>query len=175
MGAPRAGQSLKKSGVKRVKVASNSLLLLLMKTTLQIFRADTHSSLPLPLAGEGVKAGFPSPAEGYMADSIDLNRVLIRHKESTFYARVSGDSMIHAGIGDGDLVVIDKSLDARSGDYVVAYLDGEFTLKEFRIDTANQCGWLVPANENYSPIRVTADNEFLIWGVVTYVIRSMRK
>ena len=161
--------------MKRVKVASNSLLLLLMKTTLQIFRADTHSSLPLPLAGEGVKAGFPSPAEGYMADSIDLNRVLIRHKESTFYARVSGDSMIHAGIGDGDLVVIDKSLDARSGDYVVAYLDGEFTLKEFRIDTANQCGWLVPANENDSPMRVTADNEFLIWGVVTYVIRSMRK
>lgn len=146
-----------------------------MKTTLQIFRADTRSSWALPMAGEGLKAGFPSPAEGFMTDSIDLNRELIRHKETTFYARVNGDSMIHAGIGDGDLVVIDKSLDAHSGDYVVAYIDGEFTLKEFRTDPANQCAWLVPANDCYSPICVTADNEFLIWGVVTYVIRSMHK
>ena len=110
-----------------------------------------------------------------MSDSIDLNRELVRHKETTFFARVSGDSMIHAGINDGDLVVIDKSLMAHSGDIVVAFLDGEFTLKEYRHDEANQCGWLVPANDLYPPLRVTADNEFLIWGVVTYSIKSLHK
>ena len=100
------------------------------ETTLQLFRADTRTSLAIPLAEEGIKAGFPSPAEGYMTDSIDLNRELVRHKETTFFARVNGDSMVHAGIFDGDLVVIDKSLTAQSGDLVVAFLDGEFTLKE---------------------------------------------
>ena len=142
------------------------------ETTLQLFRADTRTSLAIPLAEEGIKAGFPSPAEGYMTDSIDLNRELIRHKETTFFARVTGDSMIHAGIFDGDLVVIDKSL---SGDLVVAFLDGEFALKEYRHDEANHCGWLIPANDLYPPLQVTAENEFLIWGVVTYTIKSLYK
>ena len=145
------------------------------ETTLQIFRADTRTSLAIPLAEEGIKAGFPAPAEGYMPESIDLNRELIRHKETTFLARVNGDSMIHAGIFDGDLVVIDKSITAHSGDLVVAFLDGEFTLKEYRHDEANHCGWLVPANNLYPPLQVTAENEFLIWGVVTYAIKSVYK
>ena len=162
---------------RRLKIANwaEKCIFVLMKTTLQIFRADTRTRLDIPLAEEGIKAGFPSPAEGYMADSIDLNRELIRHKETTFFARVSGDSMIHAGIFDGDLIVIDKSLTARSGDIVVAFVDGEFTLKTYRHDEANRCGWLVPANDLYPPLKVTEDNDFLIWGVVTYAIKSLYK
>ena len=145
------------------------------ETTLQLFRADTRTSLAIPLAEEGIKAELPSREEGYITDSIDLSRELVRHKETTFFARVNGDSMVHAGIFDGDLVVIDKSLTAQSGDLVVAFLDGEFTLKEYRHDEANHCGWLVPANDHYPKIQVTEENEFMIWGVVTYTIKSLYK
>ena len=82
---------------------------------------------------------------------------------------------MEAGICDGDIVVIDKSLEAKNGDFVVAFIDGEFTLKEFRIDEANNCAWLIPHNKDFSPIKVTEDNNFLIWGVLTYTIKQLRK
>lgn len=141
-----------------------------------MFSADLSSELPLPFADQGVKAGFPSPAQDYMTDSIDLNRELIRHPATTFYARADGDSMKDCGIDDGDLLVIDKSLDSLDGDIVVAYIDGEFTLKTVRFDEKENCIWLVPANEEYSPIKITEENDFLIWGVLTYNIkRQLRK
>ena len=141
-----------------------------------MFSADLSSELPLPFAVQGVKAGFPSPAQDYMTDSIDLNRELIRHLATTFYARADGDSMKDCGIDDGDLLVIDKSLDPLDGDIVVAYIDGEFTLKTVRFDEKENCIWLVPANEEYSPIKITEENDFLIWGVLTYNIkRQLRK
>ena len=96
-------------------------------------------------------------------------------RETTFYARVSGHSMSGAGIEDGDLVVVDKSLEARTGDYVVACIDGEFTLKQFRSDAANRCAWLLPANEEFQPIKITGENDFRVWGVVTYVIKKLYK
>lgn len=139
---------------------------------LNIYSAETDVELPIPLE-EGIKAGFPSPAQDYMNDSIDLNRELVRHKETTFYARVSGNSLIDAGISDGDIVVVDKSLEAITGDYVVAFIDGEFTIKEFRLDEKNKCAWLVPYNKEFSPIKVTQENDFMIWGVVTYTIKKM--
>ena len=141
---------------------------------LQIYSADLSTVLELPFADVGIKAGFPSPAQDYLTDSIDLNRDIIKHKESTFYARVDGDSMKDAGIGDGDIVVVDRALDARDGDFVVAFLDKEFTIKQFRMDKSGECAWLVPYNSDYSPITVTADNDFLIWGVVTFTIKKMR-
>ena len=111
-----------------------------------------------------------------MTDSIDLNRELIRHPATTFYARADGDSMKDCGIDDGDLLVIDKSLEPLDGDIVVAYIDGEFTLKTVRFDEKENCIWLVPANEEYSPIKITEENDFLIWGVLTYNIkRQLRK
>ena len=110
-----------------------------------------------------------------MSGGIDLNKELVRHRETTFYARVSGHSMAGAGIEDGDLVVVDKSLEARTGDYVVACIDGEFTLKQFRLDAANCCAWLVPANEEFQPIKITGENDFRVWGVVTYVIKKLHK
>lgn len=141
-----------------------------------MFSADLSSELPLPFADQGVKAGFPSPAQDYMTDSIDLNRELIRHPATTFYARADGDSMKDCGIDDGDLLVIDKSLDPLDGDIVVAYIDGEFTLKTVRFDEKENCIWLVPANEEYSSIKITEENDFLIWGVLTYNIkRQLRK
>ncbi len=121
-----------------------------------------------------VKAGFPSPATDYAGDRIDIVKEVVRHPNTTFYARISGDSMNDAGIFDGDIVVIDRSLEPRNGDYVVAYIDGEFTLKEFRLDTENDCAWLIPHNKAYSPIRVDKNEEFLIWGVMTHNIHPTR-
>lgn len=143
--------------------------------SVEIFRADTTSSTPIPVSGSSVKAGFPSPAQDYITDSIDLNRDVIRNKESTFFARVSGDSMQDAGIFDGDLAVVDKSLEPNTGDYVVAYIDGGFTIKEFRMDESGQFGWLIPHNKEFKPIRVSAADDFMVWGVVTHVMHSLRR
>ena len=142
---------------------------------LHIYSADLSTELNLPYADAGIKAGFPSPAQDYLTESIDLNKALILHTETTFYAKVSGDSMKDAGINDGDLVVIDKSLEAQDGDYVAAFIDGEFTLKQFKLDEANHCAWLIPANENYSSIKVTEDNDFMVWGVITSCIKRFHK
>ncbi|MBO5467421.1 MAG: translesion error-prone DNA polymerase V autoproteolytic subunit [Prevotella sp.] len=142
---------------------------------LHIFSADTSTILNLDFVDCGIKAGFPSPAQDYLTDSIDLNKELIRRKETTFLARVSGNSLMEAGINDGDLVVIDKSLEVKDGDFVVAFIDGEFTLKEFRRDEENNCAWLIPHNKQFEPIKVTEENDFMIWGVLTYTIKQLRK
>jgi len=142
---------------------------------LHIFSADTSTILNLDFVDCGIKAGFPSPAQDYLTDSIDLNKELIRRKETTFLARVSGNSLMEAGINDGDLVVIDKSLEVKDGDFVVAFIDGEFTLKEFRSDEENNCAWLIPHNKQFEPIKVTEENDFMIWGVLTYTIKQLRK
>ena len=142
---------------------------------LHIYKPDLSTELALPYADGGIKAGFPSPAQDYLTESIDLNKVLIRHPETTFYAKVSGDSLTNAGICDMDLAIIDRSLECQNGDYVAAYVDGEFTLKQFKLDEANNCAWLIPANEKYDSIQITEDNQFLIWGVITAVIKRFRK
>jgi DNA polymerase V len=100
-----------------------------------------------------------------------LNRHLIKHPSSTFYGRVKGDSMKDAGIHDGDLLVIDKSLEAADDKIAVCYIDGEFTLKRIKLD--KNCCWLMPANDAYQPIKVSEDNDFMIWGIVTHVIKKM--
>ena len=105
-----------------------------MNIKLTMYSADLSSELSLPFADQGVRAGFPSPAQDYMTDSIYLNRELIRHPATTFYARASGDSMKDCGIDDGDLLVIDKALEPQDGDIVVAFIDGEFTLKTVRFE-----------------------------------------
>ena len=140
---------------------------------LEIVGADTSSQLPLPYADQGIRAGFPSPAQDYMDLSIDLNREMIRNPSSTFYGRVKGDSMQDAGVSEGDVLVIDKSLEPQDGDMAVCFLDGEFTLKFIQLE--KDAIWLIPANEAYDPIRVTVENEFLIWGIVTYTIKNNRK
>lgn len=130
-------------------------------------------SIELPLA-EGVRAGFPSPAADYAGDRIDLVREMVRHPETTFYARVDGDSMQDAGIYSGDIVVIDRSLEPRNGDFVAACIDGEFTLKEYQYDAASGTVLLLPHNPLFSPIRITKEQQFVVWGVVTHSIHKTR-
>lgn len=140
---------------------------------IEIYKADISSSLSLPIADEGIRAGFPSPAQDFMDLSIDLNQELVKHPSSTFYGRVKGDSMIDAGVHDGDVLIIDKSLEPKDGDMAVCFIDGEFTIKYIKIE--KKVIWLVPANKNFQPIKVTEDNNFLIWGIVTYCITRINK
>lgn len=141
---------------------------------LTTFCADASSELELTYQRDGIHAGFPSPAENYPSETIDLNRLVVKHRETTFYARVEGDSMKDAGIGNGDIVVIDKSLEPKNGDFVAAYIDGEFALKQLIRDEQNKCVWLKAANENYKPIKITSENELIIWGVITYTVKKLR-
>ena len=128
-------------------------------------------SLVLPVADGGIRAGFPSPAQDYLESGIDLNKELVKNPSSTFFGRVSGDSMAGAGIEDGDLIVIDKSISASEGDIAVCFVDGEFTLKRIHIE--NDFVWLVPENPKYRRIKVTPDQNFMVWGVVTYSIKDV--
>lgn len=142
-------------------------------STLDFYSANTNSVLELPLVDGGIAAGFPSPAQDYIDLSIDLNKELINNPSSTFYARVKGSSMIDAGISDGDILVVDKSLEPQDGDTAVCYIDGEFTLKYIRIEA--DAVYLVPANPNFHPIKVTEENNFCIWGIVTYSIKNHKR
>lgn len=144
-----------------------------MKKNLDIYTIDTTSNQLLPFADEGIRAGFPSPAQDYMEQAIDLNKELISHPAATFYGRVVGDSMIEEGIEEGDVLIIDKSLDVQEDDLVVCFIDGEFTLK--RIKMEKDAVYLVPSNPKYPIIKVTADNNFIVWGVVTYTIKKSRR
>ena len=123
-----------------------------------------------------IKAGFPSPAQDYVENGIDLNRELVKNPSSTFFGRARGNSMEGAGIFDGDLLIIDKSLEPREGAIAVCFIDGEFTLKRIHFEKHDglvTAIWLQPENEQFSPIKVTQDNQFIIWGVVTYTIKKM--
>ncbi len=144
-------------------------------TKLTLLKGDFTSKLALSLAPT-IKAGFPSPAEDYLHDSLDFNHDLIKNPEATFYGRVSGDSMIEAGICDGDIAVIDRSLQPIDGDIIVAYVNGEFTIKYLSLNHKDE-GYieLKPANPNYSPIRIDADDNFRVWGVVVWTIKQWRR
>lgn len=122
-----------------------------------------------------IKAGFPSPAQDYVENGIDLNRELVRNPSSTFFGRARGNSMEGAGIFDGDLLIIDKSLEPREGAIAVCFIDGEFTLKRIHFERDGGVVvaiWLMPENESFAPIKVTQDNQFIIWGLVVRSVRS---
>ncbi len=139
-------------------------------SVLDFFTPDLTTLLELPLAGTAIAAGFPSPAEEYIEIALDLNKELIKHPAATFYARVKGNSMVDAGIQDGDLLVIDKALEAKEGSIAVCYLDGEFTVK--RLSVREEGVYLLPANAEFKPIKITEENDFLVWGIVAYVIHK---
>jgi len=147
------------------------LLKLHQTNTLEIFTADTSSSISLPLVDSGISAGFPSPADDFLDISIDLNKEFVKNPSTTFYGRVKGDSMINAGLSNGDLLIIDKSLEPVNAKIAVCFIDGEFTVKRIKIE--KDIVWLVAENEKYQPIKVTAENDFIIWGIVTTVIKKV--
>ena len=140
---------------------------------IEIFSSDTTSTLPLPYVEDGVQAGFPSPAQDYISETIDLNKELIEHPAATFYGRVSGASMIEEGIEEGDVLIIDRSLEPQNKDLTVCYVDDGFTLKRIIIEEDKI--WLKPSNESFDPILITNGNRFIIWGIVTYVIKKYRR
>ncbi len=140
---------------------------------LDFYTANTSSHTALPFVEGGIVAGFPSPAQDYIDLKIDLNTELIRNPSSTFYARVKGSSMQDAGIMDGDILVIDKSLEPQDGDTAVCFIDGEFTLKYIRLES--DAVYLIPANPNFKPIKVTEENNFCIWGIVTFSIKNHKR
>lgn len=144
-----------------------------MKTQIEIHRIDTSNNVSIPYADEGIRAGFPSPAQDYMEQAIDLNKEIIKHPASTFFGRVAGNSMSGEGIEEGDILVIDKSLELMDNDLAVCFIDGEFTVKRVRLEP--DAAWLVPSNSEYPLIKVTADNNFIVWGVVTYTIKKNRR
>lgn len=127
-------------------------------------------SVVLPLLEGGVSAGFPSPAADFTDDRINLNQYLIKNISTTFIAVAEGHSMEGAGIGHKDLLIIDKSLEPKSGDIGVCVIDGEFTLKRLQVRTDGI--WLMPENEHYPPIRVTEFSNFEVWGIVTFSIQK---
>lgn len=139
--------------------------------SITLIDSEFSKELELQIAPE-LRAGFPSPAEEYLHDSLDFNRDLIKHPESTFYGRVIGDSMIDAGINDGDIAVIDKSREPHNGSIVVAYINNEFTIKY--LDTTHKKEGYIelrPANAKYKPIRIDEGDDFEVWGVVVFTIK----
>ena len=118
----------------------------------------------------GINAGFPSPADDHIDLDLDLNEHLIKHPAATFYVYARGNSMINAGIYDGDLMIVDRSLDPKLRSIVIAVIDGEFTVK--RISRINKQLYLIPDNSDYEPIKITSDMSFEIWGVVTHTIHK---
>ena len=139
--------------------------------TLTFYRPDFESEVRIPYIKEGVSAGFPSPATDFLGNDIDLNKELCKNPLATFYIKVKGNSMINAGISDKDILIVDRSLEPQNNKIAVCFIDGEFTVK--RIKTEDDCLYLMPENPNYQPIKVTEENELVIWGMVTYVIKSM--
>lgn len=127
--------------------------------------------LRLPLFGSKVQAGFPSPADDYVAEQLDLHQLLVKREAATFYVRVQGDSMVDAGIREGDILVVDRSITPVDGKIVIAVLNGELTVKELSIKP--QGIRLLPRNDAYPPIDVPQESDLTIWGVVTGVVRQL--
>ena len=138
---------------------------------LTFLKPKKGDSLGQWLIEQGISAGFPSPADDFKEIRISLDKELVKNQESTFYARVSGDSMIEAGLDDGDLIIIDRSLDPENGKIAVCYVDGEFTVK--RIKKEKDKFFLMPQNKKYKPIEIKEGNELIIWGIVQYVIKRV--
>jgi len=140
-------------------------------TKLTFFLPDLCNPIELPFITAGIKAGFPSPAADFDESKISLDAVLVKNREATFYAKASGTSMIGAGIDDGDILVIDRSLEPQNNKVAICCIDGEFTVK--RIKISKEGVMLMPENKNFEPIKVTDENQLIIWGIVTYIIKKI--
>jgi DNA polymerase V len=137
---------------------------------LEVYHISLQTILELPFSKDGISAGFPSPADDFLDVGIDLNKELVKNPSATFYGKVRGHSMKDLGIHDGDLLVIDRSLEVQNGKIAVCFVDGEFTVKQIQL--GKDACWLLPANKDFKPMQVTSDNDFQIWGIVIHVIKN---
>jgi len=137
----------------------------------KIYKADTATACERPLFMSKVAAGFPSPAEDYVEGSLDLNTYLVKHPAATFFVRVTGDSMIGAGIHPDDLLIVDRSLEPADKKVVIAVVEGDITVKRFRRRGGRV--FLEPENDAYAPLEVTDGMAFEVWGVVTSVVHPL--
>jgi DNA polymerase V len=142
----------------------------MLKKNLTFFVPDLENTQELPFVG-GIKAGFPSPAADFESDEISLDKVLVKNHLSTFYAKANGNSMTGAGIDNGDIMVIDRSLEPTENKIAVCCIDGEFTVKRIKIEKEGL--YLIPENKDFEPIKISEDNQFIVWGIVTYVIKAV--
>ncbi|MCA9383348.1 translesion error-prone DNA polymerase V autoproteolytic subunit [Candidatus Dojkabacteria bacterium] len=126
------------------------------------------TDVKIPLVLSTVAAGFPSPADDFIDKKLDLNQLIIKHPVATFFVHAAGNSMIKAGINDGDLLVVDRSIKPDNEDIIIAVVDGEMTVKRLR--QVGEAIYLVPENPDYKAIKISADTDFQVWGTVTYVI-----
>ncbi|MFA6321913.1 MAG: translesion error-prone DNA polymerase V autoproteolytic subunit [Candidatus Buchananbacteria bacterium] len=141
------------------------------RQAVKLMRPQAKTAFNLPLYLSPVAAGFPSPAEDFIEDRLDLNLYLIKNQPATFLVKVQGHSMIGAGINEGDILVVDKSLPSQDGKIVIAVLDGELTVKRLK-KIKNQL-YLMPENPDYQPIEIKKESELMIWGVVVGVVRKL--
>ena len=143
-----------------------------VNSKITFFVPDFENPIETSFISSEIKAGFPSPAADFEESKVSLDHLLIKNKEATFYAKASGNSMIGAGIDDGDILVIDRSLESRNNAVAVCFIDGEFTVKRIKKD--NDEVYLMPENSQYQPIKIEEENELIIWGIVTYAIKQMK-
>ncbi len=137
----------------------------------KVFSFLPTTKIKRPLLGHTLVAGFPSPAQDYIEDNLDLNKYLINHISATFFVKVSGDSMIGAGIHDSDMLIVDRALEPHNNNVIVAILDGDLTVK--RLITDEPLWYLKAENPLYPPIYLNKESDFSVWGVVTFVIHSL--
>ena len=137
---------------------------------LNFYTIEDFSLGDIPLYGDAVPAGFPSPADDYLDMDLNLHDYLVQHPSATFCVKAIGDSMVDAGIKSSDVMVIDRALTPKNNDIILAVVDGEFTVK--RIKKNDAALYLIPANENYRPVKITEDMDFQVWGVVTFIIHK---
>lgn len=137
----------------------------------EFYSVSETAEFELPYFQARVSAGFPSPAEDYTELKLDLNKALVRNPTSTFYVKVKGTSMVNAGIDEGDMLVVDRSLNPKNNAIAVCVINGEFTVK--RLAKNGKELFLVPENSQFNPIKITEEMDFQVWGMVTFVIHKV--
>lgn len=140
------------------------------KKELEFLAPDLKTKLKLQISDATVSAGFPSPAEDYDINTLDLNEFLIKNPSTTFLVRVNGDSMEDAGIFKGDILIVDRTIQPKNGDIVIAMIDNDFLVKRLKIK--DERFYLVPANNSYKEINIKSNQSFAVWGVVIYNIHK---
>ena len=141
------------------------------KKIIKFFTQKIEKGIGQWIIADGISAGFPSPADDFQETRISLDKELVKNKDATFFARVSGDSMTGAGLNNRDLIIVDRSVRPEDGKIAVCLIDGEFTIK--RIKKEKEKIYLVPENSKYKAIEVKEENELIIWGIVIYVIKNL--